>query len=68
HLLVRAAVDLTPPAIRRKLGLEHAGLRTGERALVKLAGRFADRLVIEASPAVQACERLGLPRDYLYRR
>ncbi len=68
RLLVRAAVELTPPAIRRKLGLEHEGLRFGERALVKLAGRFADRLVIEASPAVQACRRLGLPKDYLYRR
>lgn len=68
RLLVRAAVELTPQPIRRKLGLEDAGLRMGERALVNLAGRFADRLVIEASPAVQACQRMGLPKDYLYRR
>ncbi len=67
RLLVRAAVELTPPDIRRRLGLENAGLRFGERALVALAGRLGDRLLIDASPAVQACRRLGLPRDYLYR-
>jgi len=67
RLLVRAAIELTPPELRRKLGLEKVGLRFGERALVKLAGRLSDRVVIDASPAVQACRRLGLPRDYLYR-
>jgi uncharacterized protein (DUF2236 family) len=67
RLLVRAAVELTPPAIRRKLGLAHDGLRVGERALVQLAGRLSDRVVIDASPAVQACRRLRLPKDYLYR-
>lgn len=65
--LVRAAVELTPPDIRRKLGLENAGLRFGERALVGLAGHLSDRVVIDASPAVQACKRMGLPRDYLFR-
>ncbi len=67
RMLVRAAVELTPPAIRHKLGLDHDGLRFGEHALVKLAGRLADRIVIDASPAVQACKRMGLPRDYLFR-
>lgn len=67
RLLVRAAVELTPPVIRRKLGLEPQGLRLGEDSLVKFAGRFIDRVVIDASPAVQACKRMGLPRDYLYR-
>jgi len=68
RLLVRAAVDLVPPAIRHKLGLDHAGLRVGEHALVKLAGRLADHVLLEASPAVQACRRMNLPADYLYRR
>ncbi len=68
RMLVRAAVELTPPAIRHKLGLDHDGLRFGEHALVKLAGNLADRIVLEASPAVQAGKRLGLPTDYLYRR
>jgi uncharacterized protein (DUF2236 family) len=68
RMLVRAAVDLVPPAIRHKLRLDREGLRFGEHALVKLAGNLADRIVLEASPAVQACKRLGLPADYLYRR
>jgi uncharacterized protein (DUF2236 family) len=68
RMLVRAAVDLVPPAIHRKLGLDHDGLRVGEHALVKLAGRLADHVVLEASPAVQACLRMNLPADYLYRR
>jgi uncharacterized protein (DUF2236 family) len=68
RMLVRAAVELTPPAIRGKLGLDNDGLRLGEAALVSLAGSLADRIVLEASPAVQACRRLGLPADYLYRR
>jgi len=68
RMLVRAAVELTPLAIKRKLGLTHAGLRMGEETLVKLAARFADRLLLEVSPAVQACRRMGLPDDYLYRR
>jgi uncharacterized protein (DUF2236 family) len=68
RMLVRAAVELSPPAIRHKLGLDHDGLRFGEHALIKLAGNLADRIVLDASPAVQACKRLGLPADYLYRR
>ena len=68
RLLVRAAVQLTPMALRRRLGLDKAGLRTGERALVKLAGSLSDRVVLEASPAVKACRRMNLPADYLYRR
>jgi uncharacterized protein (DUF2236 family) len=65
--LVRAAVQITPPEVRRLLGLGGHGLRPGEYSLVRLAGAAADRVVLEASPAVQACRRLGLPADYLYR-
>ncbi len=68
RMLVRAAVELAPTAIRHKLGLDGAGLRIGEHALVALAAKFADRMMLEASPAVKACRRLGLPTDYLYRR
>jgi uncharacterized protein (DUF2236 family) len=68
RMLVRAAVSLTPPTIRHKLGVDPEGLRVGEHALVAAAGRLADRLVLDANPAVQACKRLGLPADYLYRR
>jgi uncharacterized protein (DUF2236 family) len=67
RLLIRAAVDLVPDWVRERLGLA-AGLRRWERALVRLLGAAADRLVLPRSPAVQSCLRLGLPAGYLYRR
>jgi uncharacterized protein (DUF2236 family) len=68
-LLVRAAVDIAPPWLRELLGLgEEFGLRNWEAAVVRRGAAFADRIVLESSPAVQACLRLGLPEDYLYRR
>ena len=66
HLLIRAAVDLTPPWVRTILGLEGQGLRTWEAEVVRQAGAFADCLVLESNPAVQACRRMRLPADYLY--
>jgi uncharacterized protein (DUF2236 family) len=66
HMLVRAAVELVPRWLTMKLGLEGHGLRGFEAELVRQAGALADRIVIEASPAVQACRRMGLPADYLY--
>jgi uncharacterized protein (DUF2236 family) len=68
HSFVRAAVDITPPAVRQVLGLgRRYGLRPLEGRLVRRLGRRADRLVLRSGPAVQACLRLGLPEDYLYR-
>ena len=66
HLLVRAAVDLTPRWLRTMLGLNGHGLHTWEAEAVRQAGAFADRLVLESNPAVQACRRMRLPADYLY--
>ena len=69
RLLVRAAVQITPAWVRERLGLTSAqGLGTIEKRLVCWAGRLADRIVLRESPAVQACRRLDLPADYLYRR
>ena len=69
HSLVRAAVDLVPGDIRERLGLgKPYGLRPFEAELVRRMGRRADRLILRSSPPVQACRRLGLPEDYLYRR
>ena len=65
-LLVRAAVDLTPPWLRTKLRLNGHGLHTWEAEVVRQTGAFADRLVLESNPAVQACRRMRLPADYLY--
>jgi uncharacterized protein (DUF2236 family) len=66
HLLVRAAVDLTPRLLRTILGLKGHGLHAWEAEVVRQAGAFADRLVLESNPAVQACRRMRLPADYLY--
>jgi uncharacterized protein (DUF2236 family) len=66
HLLVRAAIDLTPRWLRTILGLNGHGLRAWEAELVRQAGAFADRIVLESNPAVQACRRMRLPVDYLY--
>jgi uncharacterized protein (DUF2236 family) len=64
--LVRAAAELLPPHIRERMGLADHGLRRGEGTLVKLAASLADRIVLEESPAVQSCVRLGLPPTFLY--
>jgi uncharacterized protein (DUF2236 family) len=68
-LLVRAAVEIVPEPVRIRLGLgRREGLRPWERALMRAAGRAADRVMLRSSPAVQSCLRLGLPEDYLYTR
>jgi uncharacterized protein (DUF2236 family) len=67
RLLVRAAVQIVPADIRAILGLDQ-GLNSIGRRLVMAAGAGADRVVLPGTPPVQACERLDLPRDYLYRR
>jgi uncharacterized protein (DUF2236 family) len=66
HLLVRAAVDLVPAWMRTILGLESEGLRPLEGVMVRQGGALADRIVLASSPAVQACQRMRLPADYLY--
>jgi uncharacterized protein (DUF2236 family) len=67
RMMVRAAVDMLPPAIRERLGLNATyGLRPLERPLVKFAAACADRIVLADSPASQSCLRVGLPPTYLY--
>lgn len=68
HMLARAAVDLTPRWLRPILGLNRHGLYAWEADVVRQAGAFTDRLVLESNPAVQACRRMRLPADYLYVR
>ena len=68
-MFIRAAIEIVPAWAREIVGLGRGyGLRGWERSLVRAAGVAADRLVLRTSPAVQACRRLGLPDDYLYRR
>lgn len=66
-MLIRAAVDLVPPAIREIVGLgAEYGLRGFEKPLISLMARRADRYILRSSPAVRACRRLGLADDFLY--
>jgi uncharacterized protein (DUF2236 family) len=65
-LLIRAAVGLTPQWLRVIVGLTDQGLNALEAGVVRNIAGFADRLVLETNPAVQACRRLRLPADYLY--
>ncbi|MEM8937628.1 MAG: oxygenase MpaB family protein [Pseudomonadota bacterium] len=69
RLFVRAAVEITPPAIRARLGLgRRYGLRPLEKLVLRRMGRRADRIKLLSGPAAQASLRLGLPADYVYRR
>jgi uncharacterized protein (DUF2236 family) len=65
-LLIRAAIDLTPHWLRRIVGLTDHGLNALESGVVRQIGAFADRLVLETNPAVQACRRMRLSANYLY--
>jgi uncharacterized protein (DUF2236 family) len=67
-LLIRAAIDLTPDWLQTIVGLTGNGLNAWETGVVRQIGAFADRLVLENNPAVQACRRMGLPPNYLYER
>ena len=67
--LIRAAVGLVPAPVRDRLGLGSEWLpRPFELKAIRLAGRIADRIAVPGAPPAQACQRMGLPADWLYRR
>jgi uncharacterized protein (DUF2236 family) len=67
-LYLRAAVSLLPQVVRERLQLDRDyRLSTWQRTLVRASGALADRIVLRAAPPAQACTRLGLPADYLYK-
>lgn len=67
RMMVRAAVDITPQWVRKRIGLGSVhGLRTGEDVLLRSVGSIADEIALPSIPPVQACLRLGLPANYLY--
>ncbi len=62
HVVVRAAVDLLPPDLRRDLGLHRRRyLTTPERLMLRAFAFAADRASFPTSPAAQARVRMGLP-------
>ncbi|MDZ3832878.1 MAG: oxygenase MpaB family protein [Sphingopyxis sp.] len=66
--VARAAVSLLPPQVRARLELgRRYDLTRIDRLLLGLAGRLADRRADRESAPCQACVRLGLPYDFLYR-
>jgi uncharacterized protein (DUF2236 family) len=68
RMMVRAAVELTPGWARDILGLGwRYGLRPGGESALRALGAASDRVVLESAPPAQACVRLGLSADYLYR-
>jgi uncharacterized protein (DUF2236 family) len=68
RMMLKAAVSLLPGPLRARLGLGAWRLSRWERAIVTAAARAGDRLVLPKAPPAQACLRLGLPVDWLYRR
>jgi uncharacterized protein (DUF2236 family) len=69
HPLIRAAVELVPGEARAVLGLGREWLpRPLELPVIRAAARIADRTPISGAPPWAACERLGLPGAWLYRR
>jgi len=68
RMMVRAAVDLTPPWVRDILGLDaRFGLRPGGATALRALGAASDHIVLTSAPPAQACLRMGLSADYLYR-
>ena len=65
-LLIRTAVDLIPHWLQTIVGLTERGLNAWEAGVVRQIGAFADRVVLETNPAVQACRRMRLSANYLY--
>ena len=67
-LAIRAAVEITPPWARDILGLDKSfGLPTGGETILRAFGAAADHIVLANAPPSQACVRVGLSADYLYR-
>ncbi len=67
-LMAQASVGLLPPMVceRLELGPEHDLTPAGEKVL-RVLGAIAERAPILSAPPAQACLRLGLPADFLYR-
>ena len=67
-MMLRAGVSLLPDWLRERLNLhEEWRLKEWERGVLRWLGARFDHLPISGAPPVQACRRLGLPKDYLYR-
>jgi uncharacterized protein (DUF2236 family) len=68
RMMARASVAILPPAVRARLELgPEYDLSALEETLLRGMGALAERVAIPSAPPAQACRRLGLPADFLYR-
>ena len=68
-LFLRAAIAILPPAVRSRLDLDSRHkLKGWQRALVRTLGILTERIVLRSAPPAQACQRMGLPANYLYKK
>ena len=58
RLLVRAAVEITPPPVREMRSLQGQGLRRGEATLVSCIGKAAHAIPLPQLPPAQARKRM----------
>ncbi len=66
--IVNAAVDLLPLAVRKRLGLgAEYDLSPAGHFAVKTMARIAETVPDTLGPPAQACQRLGLPRTFLWK-
>ena len=67
HYIACAAVDILPPIVRERLelGPEYNLSHTG-RIVVKAMAKLAEIIPDLKGPAAQSCQRLGLPRNFLW--
>jgi uncharacterized protein (DUF2236 family) len=66
--IARGAVAILPPSVRERLELGAAyDLSPLGEQMLRGMGALADRIPISSAPPAQACRRLGLPSDFLYR-
>lgn len=69
HLLIRAAIDMTPSQVAKIVGLKPSdGLASWQRPLVKTLAQGAERFPLKQSPAGQSSVRMGLPADWLWKQ
>jgi uncharacterized protein (DUF2236 family) len=67
--LAKAAVSLLPADLRVTLELDGSALTLSafEHGALRTLGAIAERTPVPRSPPVEACKRLGLPGDFLFR-
>lgn len=65
-MMIRAALEIIPEELRETLGLEERRLSPLSLAVVKAAGKFADKIPVHGAPPVQASIRMGRDPYFLY--